>query len=437
MAVLKEQLEGMGVYSASHLIAQCYDGASVMSGRLAGLQALMRQSVCPLAIYVHCWAHRLNLVVVACVYGIDRATWFFEHMQTLYKFFSASVPHDYFQAVQQNLRENTGDGKALTLKELKSLSKTRWCCQAEACDAVVATLGSIIATVEHFADDDYRDRQAAAQTIVGFIDTDFVVCLVLFQNVIRKCSVAANYLQSTEMDTSTAVELVTALKDALSTPELFGEIWTTATALTQAHDIAAPLQIRRRQCRADANQHTWTRRDYKEQVFDKVIKLFVDELEKRFDTTVCDILRAMASLVPQSTHFLDFETLKPFVIHYSLDAKLLKSEIDVFSAQYKNAEPGCKSLLDVLQFVEPFKTCYAQLYKAIVTAVTIPITTAENERSFSCLKRTKTYTRSVMNDERLGDLGTLSINRERTSNINFEDIVDAFASLSDRRMGLI
>ena len=27
------------------------------------------------------------------------------------------------------------------------------------------------------------------------------------------------------------------------------------------------------------------------------------------------------------------------------------------------------------------------------------------------------------------------INRERTSNINFEDIVDAFASLSDRRMG--
>ena len=39
MAVLKEQLEGIGVDSASHLIAQCYDGASVMSGRLAGLQA--------------------------------------------------------------------------------------------------------------------------------------------------------------------------------------------------------------------------------------------------------------------------------------------------------------------------------------------------------------------------------------------------------------
>ena len=55
MAVLKDQLDGMGVDSASHLIPQCYDGASVMSGRLGGLQALMRESICPLAIYVHCW----------------------------------------------------------------------------------------------------------------------------------------------------------------------------------------------------------------------------------------------------------------------------------------------------------------------------------------------------------------------------------------------
>ena len=50
MAVLKGQLDGMGVDSAILLIAQCSDGASVMSGRLGGLQALMRNSICPLAI---------------------------------------------------------------------------------------------------------------------------------------------------------------------------------------------------------------------------------------------------------------------------------------------------------------------------------------------------------------------------------------------------
>ena len=104
MAVLKEQLDGMGVDLPRYLIAQCYDGVGVMSGPLGGLQALIRESICPFTIYVHCWAHRLNFVVVSCVYGIDKAAGFFENMQTLYKFFSTSVPHDYFHATQKDER---------------------------------------------------------------------------------------------------------------------------------------------------------------------------------------------------------------------------------------------------------------------------------------------------------------------------------------------
>ena len=65
----------------------------------------------------------------------------------------------------------------------------------------------------------------------------------------------------------------------------------------------------------------------------------------------------------------------------------------------------------------------------MVISVTIPVTTAENERSFSC-----SYLRSGMNHERLGDLGTLSINRERNSNIDLKDILDAFASHSEMRI---
>ena len=46
-AVLKEQVDGMGVDSPSNLIAQCYDGASVMSGRLGGLQAFIASLFSP------------------------------------------------------------------------------------------------------------------------------------------------------------------------------------------------------------------------------------------------------------------------------------------------------------------------------------------------------------------------------------------------------
>ena len=61
--------------------------------------------------------------------------------------FSSSVPHSYFVHAQKELGEDkVMEGKPLQERELKALSKTQWCCQVEACDAVVATLGSI----EHF-----------------------------------------------------------------------------------------------------------------------------------------------------------------------------------------------------------------------------------------------------------------------------------------------
>ena len=65
----------------------------------------------------------------------------------------------------------------------------------------------------------------------------------------------------------------------------------------------------------------------------------------------------------------------------------------------------------------------------MVISATIPVATAENERSFSC-----SYLHSGMNHERLGDFGTLSIDRERNSNIDLKDIVDVFASHSEMRI---
>jgi hypothetical protein len=46
-----------------HIVVQSYDGASVMSGHLNGVQAKVQKQY-PAAIYIHCMAHRLNLVVL-------------------------------------------------------------------------------------------------------------------------------------------------------------------------------------------------------------------------------------------------------------------------------------------------------------------------------------------------------------------------------------
>ena len=241
------------------------------------------------------------------------------------------------------------------MKELKSLSKTRWCSQAEACDAVIATLGSIIDCVEFFAEDNNPDRRAAAEVIVGFVDTDFIVNLVLFQDILRKSSMTANYLQSKEMDTAKAVELISALKANLMREDLFEEVWIRVVQLITKHDIAPPIERRRRSCREDSNQRIWTKDDYKIKLFDTVIGEFVKELDIRFDDEVSCILKAMTAMNPLSNFFLNFEIMMPFVEQYEIRKELLRSELEVFKEQYNNTKQECKSILDVLQFVYPHR----------------------------------------------------------------------------------
>lgn len=52
-----------GLSPNAKLVAQSYDGAKVMSGRFNGIQALIKCKF-PYAIYAHCMAHRVNLVVL-------------------------------------------------------------------------------------------------------------------------------------------------------------------------------------------------------------------------------------------------------------------------------------------------------------------------------------------------------------------------------------
>ena len=52
----------MQVLSFSDIVGQCFDGAANMSGAKKGVAARVKEVV-PNAIYVHCYAHLLNLAL--------------------------------------------------------------------------------------------------------------------------------------------------------------------------------------------------------------------------------------------------------------------------------------------------------------------------------------------------------------------------------------
>ena len=74
-----------------------------------------------------------------------------------------------------------------------------------------------------------------------------------------------------------------------------------------------------------------------------------------------------------------------------------------------------------------------EVLKLVQLLVIVPASAATAERSFSTLRRVKTYLRSTMAQKRLTHLLILNIHEQRTSELNIDDIVKEFVSRTAER----
>ena len=114
--------EGLSSYipTALHdsgIVSQGYDGASVMSGCCSGVQQRIK-TVAPMAVYIHCYAHCLNLVLVDNTKSVPEAAEFFVLLEVLYVFMSASKAHSVYTQQQTILHPEK------TAHQLQRLSDT-------------------------------------------------------------------------------------------------------------------------------------------------------------------------------------------------------------------------------------------------------------------------------------------------------------------------
>ena len=104
---------------------QGYDGAATMSGVYSGVQSRILQKV-PNALYVHCVAHNLNLVLNDAVSQVPEVSQFFDVIQRLYTFFGASIKRwDILSSFT-----------TVSNIKLKALCPTRWSSREECLVAV-------------------------------------------------------------------------------------------------------------------------------------------------------------------------------------------------------------------------------------------------------------------------------------------------------------
>lgn len=99
-------------------ISQSYDGASVMSGSANGVKVKIRElskNKCP---YIHCYAHRLNLVLIYVAKSVEIVDDTIGLLEAIYAFQSNStLRHKIFSDVQKDCE---------TILKVPQHSDTRW-----------------------------------------------------------------------------------------------------------------------------------------------------------------------------------------------------------------------------------------------------------------------------------------------------------------------
>ena len=88
-SIVKDAFSQYGDSILNKLIMQTYDGASVMSGHISGVQTLATEDY-PFAYFFHCATHRLNLVLCQSASSIPLVRVFFANVAAFSTFTSKS-----------------------------------------------------------------------------------------------------------------------------------------------------------------------------------------------------------------------------------------------------------------------------------------------------------------------------------------------------------
>ncbi|XP_069503891.1 zinc finger MYM-type protein 1-like [Ambystoma mexicanum] len=441
-------------------VAQCYDGASVMSGCFNGVQAKIKE-IAPQAVYIHCHAHRLNLALVQTITNIQTVKDFFSTLQAVYVFLSQSSPrHELFVKAQTE--------SGLEVQELERLCGTRWFYWYACVKKIQARFETIIVVLSLIESSQQRDKQACSEArglLRNMQCFEFLLTLLSMEAILKKIRVLSDELQRKHLDLPDASHLIQVTRTALVNLRQechWVKIVNDATELAEKcgietvedHDRRA-LPVRHHQLcsklkeylvgttvgkRPGHYEHSEDRMPQteriKQEVFFCTLDRFVRELDARFIDNM-GLIKAAGMFNPRAKHFLEDSSADLLARHYlgpQVDYAALHSGLD--TARGYLSGKTLAGIHSVRYYLNESPRGFSDVLNLLDLVLALPITTATNERFFSCLKRVKNYLRNRCGDNRLSDLLVMACEPMEVEEVNLSDAIDRFADMRHRRYPL-
>lgn len=435
------ELKSLGL-DLNNIRGQGFDNGAPMSGKNVGVQKRILD-LNPRAFFNPCDCHTLNLSVNDSADSCVCATEFFAIVQKIFVFLSAST--NRWDVLKKQLEPTKA-------KTPKPLCETRWSSRINAMKPLYTNPGEIISALKEIGDNESemfnRNVQLEARIIAQKIDFAFICSTCLWYDILSQVDQASKALQSIQCNVETAALALESVEEFLTSYKEYG----CQKVLNEAREICERISIDSNfdeQRRPASGRITITNEDeFGTNVFLPIVDAALNSIKDRFNALkkhnelfgfLYDFKNYEASRIDGSLleSCKKLEAALTYEGNSDIDANELFTELAIVSTLVKKEK--VVHVIDILNAIQSrnMANLVPNAVIALRILLTIPVAVASGERSFSKLKLIKTYLRNAMQQNRLNDLTIISIEKEIANSLNYDDIIDEFATSKARKKTLI
>ncbi|CAM8942367.1 unnamed protein product [Rhodiola kirilowii] len=421
-----EQLLSVNGLSMSCIRGQGYDGASNMRGRFGGLRTLIQDENSS-AYYVHCFAHQLQLALVACSKAHRDVFSFFGKVSMVVNFIKSSNKRQELLRGKQAINFSSLIEEGLIqigrgLNQESSIARagdTRWGSHFRTLTSLMTLFGAVVGVLEEVENDTSTEKSGEAKFLLDVLQSfDFIFMLYLMVEILGITNGLNVALQRRDQDILNALSLVKSCKKELQ--ELRDGGWENllckVVEICKRLDIDVPemdaTYMQRKKART-SDASFFNLNHYKHDCLFSVVDLQLQELNSRFDEASTELLQCVACLSPQSSFAAfdvdkllrmaelypnDFAGVPEVVVRHQLRSYVRNVRGDPNFAELKGLSDLCVKLVETNKC-----TTFDLVYKLLKLALILPVATASVERVFSEMNYVKSQLCNKMGDQWLND----------------------------------
>lgn len=437
-------------------VAQCYDGASNMSGVRAGVASLISARY-PNALYFHCASHRLNLVVASSCQTCEEQSIrnMLDSIKKTSDIFKHSAKKEFLfgRTISEELPTETR-------RKLMDVCRTRWILRLDGMQRFQEFLSPIITTLDRINKNWDKSYERDAKIIAGGLKTniekfDFIIALVIVRHVLAYIQPLTYELQQVKLDIGAVYEAVdnnlTTLKKVRENIEIKHKEWYEhAVKLSNKLNIPVKayrvtgIQINRSNYESNSVEEF-----YRRSITAVLLDGMISQLQDRF-SEAHRLHSHSFSVIPirvvsdkfwkaRITNKENKDCFTQLYGHLLPSSSALSEEMDLWETYwhdtFKKKGTVPDNIRDALCLSVGKKNWFPNMITILEIVGTVPSSSNSCERSISKLRLIKTYLRTTMAQDRLNGLTLLYTHRE--INIDYDKLLDIFARQYPHRLRLI